>query len=69
MSPLSSTTNDPQDQHEARKLLIQSVPFLMDRKSKLLHLSLTDAVISFWAQFNPVSWRVCQTLLDFVDAE
>ena len=69
VSPLASTTNDPQYQYEARKILLQSVPFLRDRKSKLLHLSLADAVISFWSQFDPVSWRPCQILLDFVDAE
>lgn len=69
MSPLTSRTNDSQDQHEARRIFSQSVPFLMDRKSKLRHMSLTDAVISFWSRLDPVSWRLCQILLDFVDVE
>jgi len=52
LSPLSLATNDPLDQHQAREILLRSVPFLKDRKSKLLHLSLTDAVISFWSQLD-----------------
>ncbi|KAN0088667.1 hypothetical protein V8E55_005724 [Tylopilus felleus] len=55
MSPLSSTTNDLQDRCEARKILSQSVPFLVDRKSKLLHTSPTDAIVSFWSRLDPGS--------------
>ncbi|KAF8551352.1 hypothetical protein OG21DRAFT_291769 [Imleria badia] len=55
MSPLSSKTNDPQDQSEARRIISQSLPFLTDRKSKLLHMSLTDVVVSFWSCIDPGS--------------
>lgn len=69
MSPLGSTTNDPQDQQEARRIILQSVPFLRDRKSKLLHMSLTDAVTSLWSQLDSVSWRFYQILPEVADAE
>ncbi|KAG9312819.1 hypothetical protein JVU11DRAFT_6236 [Chiua virens] len=55
MSPLASSTNDPQDQHEARRVLAQSVPFLTNHKSKVLHTSLTDAVTSFWSRLDSAS--------------
>ncbi|KAG8220815.1 hypothetical protein J3R82DRAFT_2260 [Butyriboletus roseoflavus] len=55
MSPLASTTNGSHDQQEARGIFSQSVPFLVDRKSKLRHVSLTDAVISFWSRLDPGS--------------
>ncbi|KAF8141819.1 hypothetical protein EV363DRAFT_1467996 [Boletus edulis] len=55
MSPLSLTTNDSQDKCEARRIISQSVPFLVDRKSKTLHMSLTEVVVSFWSRLDPGS--------------
>ncbi|KAG6374853.1 hypothetical protein JVT61DRAFT_4238 [Boletus reticuloceps] len=55
MSPLSLTTNDSQDKCEARRIILQSVPFLVDRKSKTLHMSLTEVVTSFWSRLDPGS--------------
>ncbi|KAF9218628.1 hypothetical protein BS17DRAFT_741906 [Gyrodon lividus] len=53
MSPLSSTTNDPLDQNEARRILSQVVPFITHRKSKVLHVSLSDAATAFWSRVDP----------------
>ncbi|KAF9246575.1 hypothetical protein BU15DRAFT_85322 [Melanogaster broomeanus] len=53
MSPLSSTTNDAMDKDEARRVLSQTVPFITHPKSKVLHGSLRDVVITFWSRFDP----------------
>ncbi|KIJ20693.1 hypothetical protein PAXINDRAFT_178385 [Paxillus involutus ATCC 200175] len=55
MSPLSSKTNDPLDQNEAHRILSQAVPFITHRKSKMLHVSLSDAVTTFWSRLDPGS--------------
>ncbi|KAH7885856.1 hypothetical protein F5I97DRAFT_2023344 [Phlebopus sp. FC_14] len=52
MSPLSSTTNDYADRMEARRLIAHAAPFLVDRKSKVLHEGLSDAVITLWSRFD-----------------
>ncbi|KIK27281.1 hypothetical protein PISMIDRAFT_93303, partial [Pisolithus microcarpus 441] len=55
MSPLSSSGNYWQDKMEARRLIARAVPFIADRHSKLLHVSLTDAVMDVWARLDPGS--------------
>lgn len=55
MSPLSSSGNSWQDKSEARRLIARAVPFITDRQSKLLHVSLTDAVTDVWARLDPGS--------------
>ncbi|KAI6119256.1 hypothetical protein EV401DRAFT_1861758 [Pisolithus croceorrhizus] len=55
MSPLSSSGNSWQDKREARRLIARGVPFIADRQSKLLHVSLTNAVMDVWARLDPGS--------------
>ncbi|KAG6325715.1 hypothetical protein ID866_13374, partial [Astraeus odoratus] len=54
MSPLASS-DDLQDQSEARRLIASAVPFIADRQSRVLHVTLSDAMTSVWGRFNPGS--------------
>ncbi|KAJ4500171.1 hypothetical protein C8R41DRAFT_914665 [Lentinula lateritia] len=53
-SPLStlSSTVHPQDFEEVKHLLAQLVPFIIDRKSKVLHTSLSTAIDDVWSRFD-----------------
>ncbi|KAJ3918659.1 hypothetical protein F5877DRAFT_78810 [Lentinula edodes] len=53
-SPLStlSYTIHSQDSEEVKHLLAQLVPFVMDRKSKVLHTSLSTAIDDVWSRFD-----------------
>ncbi|KAH7922320.1 hypothetical protein BV22DRAFT_1106691 [Leucogyrophana mollusca] len=53
VSPLASPTNDDLDMAEARRLISQTVPFIVDRKSRLLYTTLASAVTDTWSQFTP----------------
>ncbi|KIJ59233.1 hypothetical protein HYDPIDRAFT_101098 [Hydnomerulius pinastri MD-312] len=66
MSPLSSTENDPSDQNEARRIIAQAVPFIADRKSKVLHVSIGDAANALWSRLDPgcVDTRTFLVLLE-----
>ncbi|KAI6155916.1 hypothetical protein BKA82DRAFT_998900 [Pisolithus tinctorius] len=55
ISPLSSSSNSWQDKREARRLIARAVPFIADRQSKLLHVTLTGAVTDVWARLDPGS--------------
>ncbi|KAI6035863.1 hypothetical protein EDC04DRAFT_3032527, partial [Pisolithus marmoratus] len=52
MSPLCSPGNSWQDRREARRLIARAVPFITDRQSKLLHVSLTDVITDAWARLG-----------------
>jgi len=51
LSPLSSLTSDNLD-CEARRILCQLVPFVMDRKARTLHTSLSGVVTDIWSRFD-----------------
>ena len=55
MSPLASSTNDSQDQKEARRLIAYVVPFIADKRSRVLHGTLTQAVTNVWSKLDSVS--------------
>lgn len=55
ISPLTSSSNSWQDKREARRLIARAVPFIADRQSKLLHVTLTGAVMDVWARLDPGS--------------
>jgi hypothetical protein len=52
---LSSLEIDDADFQEARRIISQLAPFLTDRKSRVLHLSLSGIVTDIWSRFEPVS--------------
>lgn len=52
MTRLASSRNDPQDQREARRLIARAVPFIADRRSRVLHITLTDAVANMWSRLD-----------------
>ncbi|KIM53433.1 hypothetical protein SCLCIDRAFT_11592 [Scleroderma citrinum Foug A] len=52
MSRLASPGNDPQDQREARRLIARAVPFIADRRSRVLHITLSDAVTNIWSRLD-----------------
>ncbi|KAL4065990.1 hypothetical protein J3A83DRAFT_4262045 [Scleroderma citrinum] len=52
MSPLASSSNDPQDQSEARRLIARAVPFIADRQSRVLYVTLADATTNVWPRLD-----------------
>jgi len=71
-SPLSSLDPNNSDYDEAKQLLGQLVPFLLDRKSTVLHTNVSDAITDIWSKFDkstlststfPVLMRDTSTLL------
>ncbi|KAG6869226.1 hypothetical protein C0993_009090 [Termitomyces sp. T159_Od127] len=53
VSPLSSLTPKGVDYDEAKCIISQLVPFLVDRKSTVLHPNLSSLVTDIWSRFNP----------------
>ncbi|KAF9070008.1 hypothetical protein BDP27DRAFT_1164080, partial [Rhodocollybia butyracea] len=51
-SPLSSLDPTDSDYDEARRLFGQLVPFLLDRKSTVLHTTVSDAITDIWSRFD-----------------
>lgn len=64
MSRLASPGNDPQDQREARRLIARAVPFIADRRSRVLHITLSDAVTNIWSRLDLVSAVIVPLLSD-----
>jgi len=64
ISCLASSRNDPQDQREARRLIARAVPFIADRRSRVLHITLTDAVANVWSRLDWVSTVIVPFLSD-----
>ncbi|CDO68391.1 hypothetical protein BN946_scf184815.g38 [Trametes cinnabarina] len=53
ISPLSALSPSDPDRDEIRRSISQLVPFLVDRKSKLVHSSLSGVVTDLWSRFPP----------------
>jgi hypothetical protein len=53
ISPLSSAENDAPDKAEARRIISQTVPFLVARQSQVLYSTLSSAVTDVWSRFDP----------------
>ncbi|KAG5727144.1 Zinc finger HIT domain-containing protein 2 [Termitomyces sp. T112] len=53
VSPLSSLLPEDIDFEEAKHLVSQLVPFLVDRKSTMLHPNLSSLVTDIWSRFKP----------------
>ncbi|KAG6890083.1 hypothetical protein C0995_012032 [Termitomyces sp. Mi166 len=53
VSPLSSLTPEDIDYEEAKRLISQLVPFLVDRKSTTLHPNLSSLSTDVWSRFKP----------------
>ncbi|KAG2092548.1 hypothetical protein BD769DRAFT_1631854 [Suillus cothurnatus] len=53
ISPLSSAENDAPDEAEARRIISQTVPFLVARQSQVLYSTLSSAVTDVWSRFDP----------------
>jgi hypothetical protein len=55
VSPLASLTPENPDYGEARHIISQLVPFLVERKAQTLFPTLSAAVTDIWSRFDPVS--------------
>ncbi|KZT07481.1 uncharacterized protein LAESUDRAFT_724932 [Laetiporus sulphureus 93-53] len=52
-SPLSMMAPNSPERAEARRLVAQLIPFLIDRKSQLVHPTLSSVVTDLWSRFTP----------------
>ncbi|KAI0333905.1 hypothetical protein GY45DRAFT_1319144 [Cubamyces sp. BRFM 1775] len=53
ISPLSSLPTTDPDRSEIKRSISQLVPFLTDRRSTLVHSSLSEVVTDLWSRFPP----------------
>ncbi|KAJ3992141.1 hypothetical protein F5050DRAFT_1801854 [Lentinula boryana] len=59
LAPINADSPSSQDIEEAKRLLAHLVPFLMDRKSTVLHTTVSAAIDDIWSRLD----KACSTIL------